>query len=163
VRQAIAKYIDKIPFQLKSDYETLLNDASYLTIENALYHLWANFPQDRAKYLQKTKDIIGFNDYNVRLLWLALHLNTVEYQPEKKQDVLKELIGYSLPESSFELRTNAFNYLKLVGGFEARSLSSLLEATTHHNWRFSSYAKKLILELEEDESYKSIMDTLRNK
>ncbi len=43
VRQAIAKYLTKIPEDLKSNYESLLSDESYLTIENALYNLWAEF------------------------------------------------------------------------------------------------------------------------
>ncbi|MDG5491242.1 M1 family metallopeptidase [Psychroserpens sp. SPM9] len=163
VRQAIARYVDEIPVELKSDYETLLNDKSYNTIEAALYNLWVNFPQERVRYLQKTKDIKGFNDYNVRLLWLALHLNTLEFQPEKKQEVLQEVIGYSLPGQHFELRMNAFNYLKLLGGFEVKSIESLLEAQTHHNWRFSKYAKNLISELEQNATYKNIINKLKEK
>lgn len=161
VRQAIARYVEEVPVELKSQYETLLNDKSYLTIENALYHLWANFPQERVKYLQKTKNITGFNDFNVRLLWLALHLNTAEFQPEQKQKVLEEMIGYSLSNHSFELRQNAFNYLKLIGGFEAKSIKSLMEATKHHNWRFSKFAKKVLAELEKEPNYKVIIETLK--
>ncbi|MEH6537282.1 MAG: M1 family metallopeptidase [Psychroserpens sp.] len=163
VRQAIARYVGEIPSELKSQYESLLDDKSYITVEAALYNLWANFPQERIKYLQKTKDIIGFNDCNVKLLWLALHLNTVEFQPEKKQEVLKEIISYSLPNQHFELRMNAFNYLKLLGGFETQSIESLLDATKHHNWRFSKYAKNLLLELEQEDSYKAIINTLKEK
>lgn len=163
VRQAIARYVDKIPAELKLTYETLLDDDSYLTIENALYHLWANFPEERVKYLQKTKNIVGFNDYNVRLLWLALHLNTAEYQSEKKQLVLNEMVSYSLPNNSFELRQNAFNYLKLIGGFEEKSIKSLLEASRHHNWRFSKYAKNELVELEKKPRYKIIIDNLKQE
>jgi len=163
VRQAIARYLDEIPTELKTEYEALLNDNSYLTIENALYHLWANFPEERVKYLQKTKNIMGFNDYNVRLLWLALHLNTIEFQPEKKQDVLNELIGYSLPEHHFELRLNAFNYLKLLGGYETQSIKSLIDASKHHNWRFSKYAKNALAELEQDNTYKILIETLKKE
>ena len=161
VRQAIAKYVDEIPVDFKSAYESLLDDKSYITVENALYHLWANFPEDRVKYLQKTKNVKGFNDLNVRMLWLALHLNTIEYQPEKKQEIFNELIAYSLPGQHFELRLNAFNYLKLLGGFEKKSIQSLLEASKHHNWRFSKYAKTVIAELEHDERYKSLVKTLK--
>ncbi|WP_299276678.1 M1 family metallopeptidase [uncultured Psychroserpens sp.] len=161
VRQAIARHVDKIPLDFKEAYESLLDDKSYITVENAMYHLWANFPEDRVKYLQKTKEIKGFNDLNVRLLWLALHLNTLEYQPENKQEVLNELISYSLPGQHFELRLNAFNYLKLLGGFERKSIESLLEASKHHNWRFSKYAKNMIAELEASERYKSLINTIK--
>lgn len=163
VRQAIAQYVSEIPQNIKSDYESLLNDKSYVTIETALYNLWVNFPEERVKYLQKTKDIMGFNDYNVRLLWLVLHLNTIEFQPEKKQAVLNELIEYSLPRHHFELRMNAFIYLKLIGGFETESVRSLLDAVKHHNWRFSKFAKELITELEKEPTYKQLIENLKNE
>ncbi|WP_040280915.1 M1 family metallopeptidase [Psychroserpens damuponensis] len=163
VRQAIAQYVTEIPKELKPHYESLLNDKSYVTIEAALYSLWVNFPEERIKYLQKTKDIKGFNDYNVRCLWLVLHLNTVEFQPNKKQDVLNELIGYTSPNHHFELRMRAFDYLKLIGGFESKSIKSLLKATKHHNWRFSKYAKQVIDELENDSAYKRLIEQLKNE
>jgi aminopeptidase N len=163
VRQAIAKYVSTIPKELKLEYESLLNDKSYVTIEAALYNLWVNFPEERIKYLQKTKDIRGFNDYNVRLLWLVLHLNTIEFQPDKKQDVLNELISYSSPQHHFELRMRTFDYLQLIGGFEKESVKSLLDATKHHNWRFSKYAKNLIGELEKENTYKLLIEELKKQ
>ncbi|WP_047545693.1 M1 family metallopeptidase [Psychroserpens sp. Hel_I_66] len=163
VRQAIAQYVSEIPKEIKQEYESLLNDKSYVTIEAALYNLWVNFPQERIKYLQKTKDIKGFSDYNVRLLWLVLNLNTIEFEPEKKQDILNELIGYSLPEHHFELRMNAFNYLKLIGGFDEKAIKSLLQATKHHNWRFSKFAKELLSQLENEDAYKQLIDKLKNE
>nr|WP_321222542.1 M1 family metallopeptidase [uncultured Psychroserpens sp.] len=162
VRQAIAQYVSEIPNELKTEYESLLDDKSYITIEVALYNLWVNFPEERVKYLHKTKNIKGFNDYNVRLLWLVLHLNTIEFQPDKKQAVLNELISFSLPEHHFELRMKAFSYLKLIGGFETESVKSLLEATKHHNWRFSKYAKNVIEELEKEDMYKQLIEQLKN-
>lgn len=157
VRQAIAQKMATIPTAFKKMYETLLNDASYVTIESALYNLWVNFPSDRAKYLHQTRDIYGFSDYNVKLLWLALHLNTVEYQPDKKQEVFEELRSYTGPKFSFDLRMNAFNYLKLINGFDKISLSNLVQAKTHHNWRFQQFAKDLLLEFQDVEAYKQLL------
>ncbi|MGV8814948.1 MAG: M1 family metallopeptidase [Gelidibacter sp.] len=162
VRQAIAQKMTAIPSEFKNAYESLLMDKSYKTIEVALYNLWVNFPADRAKYLQQTNSIYGFSDYNVKLLWLALHLNTLEYQPDKKQDIFNELRGYTNPKYSFELRMNAFNYLKLVKGFDAVSIENLMDATKHHNWRFQQFAKRMVEELEGDVSFKQIIDSLRN-
>ncbi|WP_026755469.1 M1 family metallopeptidase [Sediminibacter sp. Hel_I_10] len=163
VRQAISRYVQTISPDLKSKYETLLNDKSYLTIENALYNLWASFPEERVKYLEKTKTVMGFNDKNVRLLWLALHLNTLEYQTDQKQAVLEELIGYSLPDQHFEARMNAFNYLKLLGAWDKPSLSSLIEASHHHVWQFSKFAKNLIAELEADPNLKMLISEAKLK
>ncbi|WAC02177.1 hypothetical protein N7U66_20810 [Lacinutrix neustonica] len=49
-----------------------------------MYNLWSHFPEERKKYLDQTKDIIGFNDKNVRTLWLVLALNTEDFNPDKK-------------------------------------------------------------------------------
>ena len=163
VRQAIAQYLSTIPNALKPMYESLLSDASYVTIETALYNLWVNFPLERAKYLERTKNTMGFSDYNVRMLWLVLHLNTVEYQPDKKQDVLRELIGYSMPAYHFEARLKAFGYLKLIDAFEVQSIASLIHATKHPNWQFSKFAKRTIIELEQEPDYKEILEQLKNE
>ncbi len=157
VRQAISKYVQKVPEALKSEYESLLNDKSYLTIENALYNLWGNFSEDRVKYLEKTRKVHGFNDKNVRLLWLALNLNTLEYQPEKKQAFLDELISYSLPDQHFELRINAFRYIKLLGAWNKITIESLLDAGSHHVWQFSKFAKSLLAELKSEPSIKQLI------
>lgn len=148
VRQAIAQKLTTIPLEFRSAYESLLKDKSYLTIETALYNLWVNFPMDRAKYLQQTSSIYGFSDYNVKLLWLVLHLNTIEYQPDKKQAVFEELRTYTDTKYSFEVRMNAFNYLKLINGFDDISIKNLMQAKKHHNWRFQQFAKRLHEELE---------------
>ena len=95
IRQAIAQNLSKIPLQLKADYESLLLDSSYATIEAALYHLWMNFPEERVRYLSNTRDIVGFGDKNVRLLWLALHLVTPEFEPDEKEEIYKELLVHT--------------------------------------------------------------------
>jgi aminopeptidase N len=144
VRQAISQYVTSIPKELKADYESLLNDKSYITIESALYNLWINFPEDRIKYLVKTKDIIGFNDKNVRLLWLVLALNTIEYQPENNDRFYKELLSYTDASQNFELRMKAFDYLALVGLCETDCKNNLKQAIKHHNWRMSKFAKDML-------------------
>lgn len=162
VRQAIAFKMTTIPSQFKKSYESLLNDASYKTLEAALYGLWVNFREDRGKYLQQTKDVYGFSDYNVKLLWLALHLNTMEYQPDKKQAVFEELRDYTASKYGFELRMNAFGYLKLIYGFDDISLRNLISATGHHNWRFQKFAKELLEELKDVDAYKQIIDGIKS-
>ncbi|TCK64791.1 aminopeptidase N [Winogradskyella wandonensis] len=144
VRQAIALYLTNIPAELKADYESLLTDDSYVTIENALYNLWVNFPTSRSQYLSRTKTVQGFHDKNVRLLWLVLHLNTPEYQSDKKQEVLNELKSYTNPEYNFELRMNAFRYLDLIKSCDTECKSNLEQAKSHHNWRMVKFAKELL-------------------
>lgn len=141
VRQAIAQYLTQIPQELKSDYETLLDDESYVTIEVALYNLWNNFPEDRPKYLNKTKGVEGFNDKNVRMLWLALALITEDFQPENKPNYFQELTNYTNPENHFEIRLNAFQYLKLLSACNDTCKENLEQASTSPIWQFSKFAK----------------------
>ncbi len=78
-RQALCITTDRIPSGLKNQFESLLQDKSYITIENALYRLWISYPNDRITYLEKTKGIIGLPNKNVRLLWLFLAVLTKDY------------------------------------------------------------------------------------
>ncbi len=161
VRQAIAKSLKQIPESLKQEYESLLHDKSYITIEAALYNLWINFPEDRAKYLDETKNIFGFNDKNVRFLWLILALNTEGYKNESKSLFYDELVGYTAAHYSVETRRNAFSYLKTLDAYNRMALSNLLEASKHHVWRFKKFARALLETLSQNETYKLIIEELK--
>ena len=150
VRQAISQYVSDIPKELKSDYESLLNDKSYITIENALYNLWVNFPQERSKYLIKTQDVIGFSDKNVRLLWLVLHLNTLEFQVDKKQAMYDELLSYTDEKWNADLRIKAFQYLDLIKACGAECETNLETAKSHHNWRMVKFARQFSERLDQN-------------
>ena len=144
VRQTIAQTLTEISSELKDDYESLLNDKSYITIEAALFNLWKNFPKDRTQYLNKTKGIEGFNDKNVRILWLTLALITEDFEPENKQRYFNELTNYTSAKYGFEIRQNAFQYLSQIQACHDTCKENLQQATKHHNWRFSKFAKDLL-------------------
>ncbi|MFC0605008.1 M1 family metallopeptidase [Winogradskyella pulchriflava] len=152
VRQAISQYVTIIPKDLKEHYESLLDDKSYITIESALYNLWVNFPEERAKYLTKTRNIEGFKDKNVRLLWILLNLNTPFYQADNKQGLFDELVNYTSDKYNADLRINAFNYLKLIKSCNERCKSNLENAKTHHNWRLVKFAKEMSDELNQKQN-----------
>src|SRR5690606_8621339 len=126
------------------DYETLLSDASYITNELALYNLWNNFPQARSLYLNKTKHLHGFNDKNIRILWLTLALVTEDFEPENKQKYFEELTDYTNPKYHFEIRQNAFQYLKLINACNEICQENLKQATKSLVWQFSKMAKDLL-------------------
>ena len=149
VRQAIAQHVTKIPEGLKSDYESLLEDKSYITIEKALYNLWVNFPLERSKYLSKTRNIVGFSDKNVRLLWLVLNLNTPYYEADNKQALFNELVSYTNEKYNADLRINAFQYLNLMQSCNIECKANLEAAKSHHNWRLVKFAKQLSEQLKE--------------
>ncbi len=162
VRQTIANTLSTIPKGLKKQFESLLKDASYATIEPALYHLWSNFPEDRQKYLDLTKDIIGFNDKNVRALWLVLALSTKDYHNDKHQKFYNELSGYTSPIYHFSTRENAFAYLESLQAFSDQSLKDLVDGATHHNWRFRNSCRKILDKLIKDEKFKKKYVVLMN-
>lgn len=147
VRQALAGVLDKITPQLKKGYESLLQDRSYITQEVALYKLWVQFPEDRNRYLDLTKGIIGMPNKNVRMLWLSLAVLTKDYDSLQKAAYLEELRSYAGTSYDFSVRQNAFQYLRDIFGFNDQNLKDLLQACTHPSWQFRSFARKLLEQL----------------
>jgi aminopeptidase N len=166
VRQAVASTLQKIPEEFRIEYETLLDDKSYQTQEVALYNLWNNFPNKRNDYLEKTKLWIGFNDYNLRILWLSLTVSTPEYNANK-EDCIHELIDYSSPKYEAITRQNALEYLLNFKIINDEILKNLVNATTHHMWQFSKFGRDnirlLIKNPEIRESFQNILPTLNEK
>ncbi|UAB81036.1 M1 family metallopeptidase [Marixanthomonas sp. SCSIO 43207] len=158
VRQAIANTLTTIPNELQEEYESLLNDASYVTKEAALYNLWINFPEKRNEYLDKMKGVVGFQNKNVRQLWLVLALVTEGYEADKKQLFASELINYSSKEFSFEIREKAFEFINELNMYTSEALKNLVNASMHHNWRFKKYARKLLDEVLKNSVYKKQLE-----
>ena len=155
VRQALATSFDKIPIELKSSYESLLNDKSYVTIENALYRLWVSFPKNRVDYLDQTNDIEGLPNKNVRLLWLLLAGLTKDYgDDELKENYISELFTYTSPKFSMEIRQSAFGLIGEVFEYSDQNIKDLINASVHHSWRFRNFARTLLEELLKDDEQK---------
>ncbi|WP_452223087.1 M1 family metallopeptidase [Lacinutrix chionoecetis] len=160
IRQLLAQ---RLPEGFKEENESLLEDASYITKEFALLNLWSKYPKGRAKYLDATKDVIGFNDKNVKCLWLTLALLTPDYNPAFNNVYINELNSYTSPKYGFQTRQNAFSYINNLKIFNTKALINLKDATNHHNWRFKSFARDLLKSLSEDEQYKEIITNLQAK
>ncbi len=82
------------------------------------------------------------------MLWLALALSTEAYNPDKKPLYYNELIGYTHPVYSFNIRQLAFAYLRDLNAFNAKAIKNLEQASQHHNWQFRSFSSKLLKQLE---------------
>ncbi|EJG02329.1 M1 family metallopeptidase [Flavobacterium sp. F52] len=143
VRQNLAGSLTQIPEDFRTNYETLLDDKSYQTQEIALYWLWRNFPDHRTEYLDKSKSWIGFNDYNLRTLWLSLALSTPNYT-NKKDDLINELIAFSSSKYEATTRQNALEKLIAFKIINDQVLSNLVGATTHHMWQFSKFGRDTV-------------------
>ncbi|MDP5229707.1 MAG: M1 family metallopeptidase, partial [Cellulophaga sp.] len=155
LRQAIILATDSIPETLKSDYETLLDDKSYLTLESALYKLWASFPEDQKKYLDATDGVVGLPNKNIRLLWLTLAIASQNYNGLKTKEYFDELTSYTNPKYGTETRQTAFTYLYQTLGLTDANLKDLADASVHHSWQFKKFARNLIDELVKDADYKN--------
>lgn len=162
VRQAIANTLSTVPKGLQEQYESLLKDASYATIEPALYHLWTSFPEKRKEYLDLTREMVGFTTKNIRMLWLVLALNTKDYHTNEHQKFYIELSGYTSSKFGFSTRENAFTYLESLQAFSDQSLLDLVDGATHHNWRFRNSCRKILDKILKDEKYKKKYVVLLN-
>lgn len=143
VRQAVAETLTKIPEDFRVEYEALLDDKSYQTQEITLYWLWKNFPEHQAAYLNRSKDRIGFNDYNLRTLWLSLALSTPNYS-DNPESLITELIAFSSTKYEATTRQNALEKLIAFKIINDEVLTNLVNATTHHMWQFSKFGRDTI-------------------
>jgi len=143
VRQDVASTLTKIPEDFRLEYETLLDDKSYQTQEIALFWLWKNFPDHRSEYLDKSKNWIGFNDYNLRTMWLSLVLSTPNYS-DNPEALVAELISFSSTKYEATTRQNALEKLISFKIINDQVLTNLVSATTHHMWQFSKFGRDTI-------------------
>jgi aminopeptidase N len=143
IRQAVASILTKIPDDFREQYETLLEDKSYQTQEIALFQLWNNFPEFRTSYLDKTKNWIGFNDFNLRILWLSLAISTPDYSVNREV-LINELVSYSSTEYEVTTRQKALEKLIAFQLINDSVLKNIVNATTHHMWQFSKFGRDAI-------------------
>ncbi len=144
VRQMVAKTLHDFPADFIPEYETLLDDPSYITQEIALNVLWSNFPDVRASILDKTAGRMGMNDKNIRILWLTLALATSDYQQGKKVAFYDELLDYASPKYESQVRMNAIENILYIDQNDSNILAHLVNATTHHKWQMTKYARDKI-------------------
>ncbi len=127
--------------------EKLLNDKSYQVQEDALVMLWINNPTGNNKYLEKLKNTIGFNNYNIKTLWYFLAIIDTDYKPEKTSEFLDKLTYLTGEKYRFTIRQNAFDYLHQLHYYSPTFYSNLAAGARHFNWRFASYSRKLLKEI----------------
>lgn len=160
LRQAIARTMKTIPADFTEEYITLLNDQSYVTREIALNVLCSRFPERKAEFLNKSDGWIGFNDKNLRILWLALAYTADGYRPEDKEMYYKELQAYAGNEYESSVRQNALANLLYIAKADPIMLKNLVNATLHHKWQFAKFGKDNIRKLLKKEGYRQQFEAL---
>ncbi len=156
VRQSVVNNIKFIDESMLTDYEELLNDASYVTIEKALEKLCLQYPASAQKYLEVTKGIDGYRGNNVKVKWLEMAFaNDVKYK-----DQLVDLTSVSY---EFLTRNNAMQSLQNLNYFNEKLLRNLLDAAFNPNGRLAGPAKDTIKYFYKQNAYKKqISDYLRD-
>jgi aminopeptidase N len=162
VRQAIALSVSEIPIALTTEFEQLLEDNSYVTQEAALYSLSLNFPKNTPTYLNKMDGVVGFQNKNIRQLWLALAIVTSDYKISEKENFKAELRGYTSEKFSFEIRQKAFEYVSQLGLYNEEVVKNLVNASVHHNWRFRSASRELLDEVLKNPGVMNVLERSMN-
>lgn len=160
IRQTVARTVTTFPASFVDEYKTFLYDASYITREIAINVLCKNFPDRKAEFLEIGKDWIGFNDKNLRILWLTLAYTAKDYRNAEKETFYNELLSYAAPEYESNIRTNALSNLLYIGKPDPIVLQNLVNATLHHKWQFVKFGKDNIRKLLKKEGYRQQFETL---
>jgi aminopeptidase N len=161
VRQSVAEFMDEIPLEFKAKYETFLDDKSYETIEIALIKLFNAFPESQAIYLEKAKNWYGNNDLGLRTTFLLLSQMTDTFDENQKQNYFSELVDYTSSNYESSVRQNAFN-----AAFQAKQpiddvvLKNLVNATSHHKWQMTKFARDYIRNLLKTPLYREKFENL---
>lgn len=162
VRQSVAETITKIPFQFKSEYESLLNDKSYDTKQIAFLTLWKNFPEEQLKYMNIAIDWVGKNDKELRILYISAYLNYADLHQENLNlsqqglNYLRELIAYTSPKYESSIRQNALENFLSMYPKNTEVLKNLVNGSTHHKWQFVKYCRDEIRSLVKNDQIKEI-------
>ena len=154
IRQAVALNFNIIPSDFRQQYELFLDDKSYQTKEIVLYNLWNSFPKFRFQYLDKSKKWIGFNDYNLRTLWLSLALSTEGYLSDKNP-FITEIVGYTSELFEATTRQNALENAINFHLINDIVLLNLAKAITHPVWQFSKFARENCRNLMKDKNLRA--------
>lgn len=163
VRQAVAETMQVIPLDFKAAYETLFLDDSYITKEIALNYLCDNFPEERLRYLEPTKGIVGNNDMSFRLNWLALAINSENVSEQVKKSSYNQLVDFASDQYESSVRQNALELLLQLNPNDEQVIELLFKATVHHKWQFTKFCRDTIRENLKNTTFRSRVEELSKK
>jgi len=163
IRKAVAETISEIPIDFKSEYESLLNDKSYDTKQIAFKHLWKNFPEEQSKYLEIAKNW-QINSPNELCVFYLTYL--IQYFENHKiidlnySNALNDLKNYTSPKYESSIRQYALESYLSINPKNREVLKNLVNATTHHKWQFTKFARETIRKMTRENDYKILFENL---
>ncbi len=151
VRKAALVNVNPVPEMLREAFEECLNDSSYLNIELALDALCTDFPSERSRYLDMTKDSKGWRGLNIRMKWLEIAISS------GRKEYLPELISYSGPVYEFETRSNALNVLRKLDYLDPVATGNAITASLHWNGKLAASAKEVLNYFYQQDAYRDMI------
>jgi aminopeptidase N len=152
VRQAVLQNVTKVPSSIESNYEKMLADSSYLNVELALANLCSSFPGEIKKYLDRTKNEVGWRGRNIRIKWLEISINNGNMK------VLNELKSYTGESYEFEIRINAINALKRLNILDELVVKNMIQGLTHWNYKIKAAEMDNFKYFYAQDKYKALID-----
>lgn len=143
VRRAVVDNLETIPDVILPEFEQLLKDSSYITIELALRKLVKLHPEKASTYYNETKDAKGIND-NVRIAWLELQSKDSVAEVASQHKFAKQLVPYTSNLYEFRTRTRAMAALEHIDYSDKDLIYNLFNAALYNNSRLSNPAMKLL-------------------
>lgn len=160
IRQAVARTVTTIPDEFLEEYKSLMNDSSYITQEIVLNVLCSRFPDKQGEFLDMSDSWVGFNDKNLRILWLTLAYTAKDYKPTEKEKYYAELQDYASAKYESTVRQNALANLLYLGKQDNVVLSNLVNAALHHKWQFAKFGRDNIRKLLKKQGYRQAFTDL---
>lgn len=149
VRRAVLSNLQNIPPKLENDITLKLRDYNYSNCEIALYKLCTLDPENKDKYLEQTKDLVGSNK-NIRITWLELNYG-------KDDNSISELVNYSSSDYEFRTRNYAINSLVSLNYCNKQVVINLFDAALSTNNRLASPARNALKKLKETPAYSEMI------
>lgn len=162
VRRAVALSLATIPESFRLDYETLLNDKSYETQEIALFNLWKFFPEHQKRYVELSKDWVGFQGKNLKLQHLCLAFLTTRDQKEKLE-AYHELLGYTGTNYDSGLQQSAMEKLLSLKIYNEDMFRSLIYGMGSHRWQLVKFSKDTIRKLLKEQKHRDVFIRIRSE
>ena len=138
VRLAALNAYRFIPEDLEVPVTQRLKDSSYNTIILALDKLCESFPQNKAKYLDATKDEMGMS-HKVHIKWLEIKAASTG-----DAAAIKELVDYTSVSYEFITRQTAMDALVRLNYIDNDLITNLIDALLSTNNRLAGSANGIL-------------------
>lgn len=160
-KRTLAESFQQVPKELKTEFETMFIDNSYINREIALYRLWTTFKEDRQKYIDISRSWIG-QDYNLKFAHLILKAITYKNDPVMRTSAITELEQMTTDGFNSTVRQKAIENLIQLNEVTDTVLKSLVELSLHQKWQAVKFAKDTMRELIKSSEVKLRLENLKS-